>query len=82
MQKETYYSEWQENDYLATGLNSTTKRECMEDVFDFMMETSEEEIDVDSLSDADLEGYVNGFGVQIHEHEEKLPEEYNDDEEH
>ena len=67
-----YYSALQDSEYIATGLNSTDRNECIEDVFEYAMTDSEE--DTDSMSIADKESHLKTLGYYIIDHVKGMPE--------
>lgn len=69
-----YYSAFdlQNGDYFHTGRNSKSKQECVEDIFDWLMTDSEE--DITKIKPKEKLGYVESYEVRIDEHKELLPD--------
>lgn len=67
-----YYSIFDGQDYLYTGLNSETRRECIEDGIDFVFEDSEEKETIKKSSIGTKEVFLNNAGYEIHSHEEPI----------
>lgn len=63
-----YYSAFdlQTGDYFHTGRNSKSKQECIEDIFEYLMKDSEE--DISKIKSREKLGIVEGFEVKIDEH--------------
>lgn len=76
--KKVYFSAWdcQCQQYFSTGRNSTTKRECVEDMFEYLTDDYDEEDckTIENWSFKDWEGHVYSQGVEIHEHDEVMAE--------
>ena len=56
----------QNRTYFATGENKP-KRECMEDIWEYLMTDNEEDINISGWSDDKLEDEINAFEVEIEE---------------
>lgn len=67
-----FYSALQDSEYIATGLNSTDRNECIEDVFEYAMTDSEEE--TEGMSIAAKESHLNTLGFYIIDHAKPMPE--------
>lgn len=74
--KKTYFSLFQEDDYLATGLNSETKKEAVEAGIDYALSdlslSKKERNLVLALSTEEQENYLMASAnIRVDEHEEK-----------
>lgn len=77
MEKKIFYSAFKEGDYLATGLNSESKEECAQLVYDFFMEGMDDEDDGEGSSNEivpidTVYDRLEGMGVDILEHYELM----------
>jgi hypothetical protein len=75
-----FYSAWDKQcgRYMATGLNSETKEECMEDVFIYLIEddgTQEDEENFSQMTNEEKEDFILANEIEIEEHKEKIEEE-------
>jgi cytoplasmic iron level regulating protein YaaA (DUF328/UPF0246 family) len=70
-----YYSAFdlQTGDYFHTGRNSKSKQECIDDIFDWLTEDSEE--DLSKLSKQEKAEMVSIYEVRIDKHKELLSKE-------
>lgn len=67
-----YYSIFDGQDYLYTGLNSKTRRECVEEGVEFVFEDSEEKDRIINSSVGTKEVFLNDAGYTVHKHEEPI----------
>jgi hypothetical protein len=75
MKKKTYFSLLQEGDYLASGMNSTTRKDAINAGIDYVKIDSTAPSRLERMSLKDKEGYLGGMGIVVDEHEEKIDEE-------
>lgn len=78
-QNKTYFSLYQENDYLSTGMNSVTKKDAVDAAIDYAMNGSDltkKEIKLLlALPIEEQENYLSvSMNITIDEHNEKLVE--------
>jgi len=70
-----FYSALQEGELIATGLNSTTRNDCINDVFDYSMTDSEEdEYFLEKMDVKDKENHLQILGYYIVDHAEPHPD--------
>lgn len=73
--KKIYFSLFQEGSYLATGLNSPSKKEAINAGIDYVKIDSTAPSRLERMSLKDKEDYLGGMGIIVDEHEEKMDEE-------
>lgn len=69
------------NDYLNTGLNSPSKKEAINDGINFILSDggNSRPSEIKRLSLKSKEMYLAGHNLFVEEHEEKLPDEFDED---
>lgn len=77
-----FYSLFQDGAVMATGMNSTTRRECLVAGADYFFNDlhSEDPIDTETATEEEMEGRLNGINVFVDDHEEPLEDSYFDNE--
>lgn len=69
--KQTYFSLFQETDYLETGLNSKTRKEAILAGIHYVKIDSTAPSRLERMSLKDKEGYLSAIGIIVDEHEDK-----------
>jgi hypothetical protein len=72
--QKTYFSLFQENDYLETGINSKTRKEAIKAGIDYVKVDSTAPSRLERMSLKDKESYLKGMNIIVEEHNEQIEE--------